>query len=898
MKKTFRITDAQGNAPREVRDELEFHLAMRTREFIEQGMDPGTARRAAQASFGDVTEIEDELRGARTGRDERVRRREWFGSVAQDVRHAIRGFFRRPLFAASVIAALSVGIGAAGSVFAVVNGVLLRPLPYARPAELAMLWLSMPATVGPATAPLSPGFFDLARTRSSSFQSLAAFRSAPGTLGEADDTERVAGVRATAALFTTLGVRPILGRTFSPEDDVPGAPRVVVLSEVVWQGRFGGDRNVLGRRVMVSGERHEVIGVMPRGFSFPRGAELLSGLQFGRNTDLWTPLALAPADLANYGTQNLAVVGRLVAGRTTARAEEEFTSLVAAVLREAGVKIQLEASVVGLKEQAARPVQRGLLLLLGSVVVVLLIACANVAALLATRVSERHRELAVRLALGAVPGRVGRQLLTEMLVLAMAGGVGGAIATWGGTRLLLSLVPGDLPRSDDISVGWAVLVAVGTVAVVCGVVFGVICMRRVRASDATDTLRGATRSTDTAGVRHGRRLLVTAQVALSVLLLVGAGLLLRSFGNLQAIEPGFTARGAFTGEVNIPIAGAFNPARDAAGWRAFFDQFVTRVSQLPGVDAVGAVSALPLTGTAEGGGFAIVGREPPPPESTPRTAYAVSHGDYFRAAGIALRAGRAFDATDRSDAPAVAIVSRALAEQYFPGQDPVGQQVNATFEFTRSAPARTIIGVVDDVKLSSLDGETMPTMYVPEQQMSYPGLSLVVRTDRDAEALLPALRRELRATHATATLSGVRSLEEVLRQSLARQRFTLLLIAAFATTALLLAVLGVYGVIAMSVQARRHELGVRLALGARPGSLVGLVVREGMQLAGLGVVLGVAGAVGLSGVLRALLYGVSAWDASIYLAAAVAVVGVTALATWIPARRAARGNPTEALRDS
>lgn len=898
MKKTFRLTDAQGNAPREVRDELEFHLAMRTREFIEQGLDPEAARRAAQASFGDVGVIEDELRGARAGRDGRVRRREWLGSIGQDARHAIRGFLRRPLFAASVIAALAIGIGAAGSVFAIVNGVLLRPLPYERPAELAMLWLSMPANVGPETAPLSSGFFDLARRKGSSFQSLAAFRSAPGTLGEADDNERVAGVRATSALFTTLGVRPILGRTFTAEDDVQGAPRVLVLSEGVWKRRFGGDRDVLGRRVMVSGVLHEVIGVMPRGFSFPRGAELLSGLQFARNTDLWTPLALTPADLSNYRTQNLAVVGRLAPGRTTAQAQEEFTSLVAAFLRDAGVKVQLTALVVGLKEQAAQPVQRGLLLLLGAVLVVLLIACANVAALLAARVSERHRELAVRLALGAVPGRVGRQLLTEMLVLAMAGGVGGAIATWGGTRLLLSLVPGDLPRSDDIAVGWAVLVAVGTVAVLCGIVFGLICMRRVHASDATETLRGATRSTDTAGVRHGRRLLVTAQVALSVLLLVGAGLLLRSFGNLQAIQPGFTARGAFAGQLNIPIAGAFNPARDAAGWRAFFEQYVTRVAQIPGVEAVGAVSALPLTGAVEGGGFVIVGREPATPEDRPRTAYAVAQGDYFRAAGIALRAGRAFDATDRHEAPPVAIVSRSLAEKYFPGQDPVGQQVRVTFEFTPSPPPRTIVGVVDDVKHASLDGETMPTMYVPEQQMSYPALSLVVRTDRDAEALLPALRRELRATHAMATLSNVRSLDAVLRQSLARQRFTLMLIAAFATTALLLAVLGLYGVIAMSVQARRHELGVRLALGARPGSLVGLVVREGMQLAGLGVVLGVGGAVALSGVLRALLYGVSARDASIYAAAAVAVVGVTALATWIPARRAARGSPTEALRDT
>lgn len=895
MKKTFRTSDARPNEPRDVRDEIEFHLAMRTKEFIEQGLAPDAARKAARASFGDVETIESALADERSARQRTLDRREWFSSVREDIRLSLRALRRRPLFAASTIGALALGIGATGAVFAVVNGVLLRPLPYSAPDQLAMIWLRAPENRGGSQWPLSAGFFDQFRRENRTFQSIAAFRSWPGTLGDFEVTERVDAARVTPSLFSTLGIKPFLGRDFIEAEGQTGGPRVAILGHALWQRRFGSDRSVLGRTITLSGEKFEVVGIMPAGFSFPRGAELMRGLQFPPNTELWTPLVFTEQDLKN-GAENLAAVGRLAPGSTPSQAHDDIQTLVTATLTAAGVQMEIGNEVVLLKDQAARPVQRGLLLLLSAVVVVLLIACANVAALLSARVHARRRELAVRMALGARQGRVGRQLLTEMLVLASVGGVVGALCTWGGTRLLRALLPADLPRTDDIGVGLSVLAAVGIVALLCGLAFGVIVRRNSRANDAVDALRASTRSSDSRGVRAGRRMLVTAQVALSVMLLVGAGLLLRSFVRIQQVRPGFVADQAIIGDVDIPRAGVFDFQRDGPEWIRFFDTFLARVSQLRGVVAVGAASGIPLTGSAEWSSFVIVGREPDRPENAPRMAYIVAAGDYFRAAGIALLQGRGFEERDRTDAPRVVIISKSLADAHFKSENPIGRQIRTGFEFNPNAGPRQIIGVVDDVKLGSLDDDVQPTVYVPESQMPYPGLRLVVRTSEAPETILPAIRRALRETNPAVALSDVRTLADVLRQSLARRRFTLTLIGSFATAALLLAVLGLYGVIAMSVQARRHELGVRLALGARPSALVRLVLREGMQLAGVGVVLGLTGAFVAAGALRALLYGVSERDAGVFAVAAALVIAVALIASWVPARRATRQDPTEALR--
>ncbi len=897
MKRTFRLSDARPNAPRDVHDEIGFHLDMRTQEFIEKGLTPDAARRAAMESFGDVGSIESELRTARIEDQQRSSRREWWSSIGQDIRVSLRALGRRPLFAGSTIAALGLGIGAAGSVFAVANGVLLRPLPYESPEGLAMVWLRAPQSMGGDQWPFSSGLYDVVRTKSRSFASLAAFRSWPYTLGDFEVVEQVQGARVTPSLFATLGVKPYLGRAFTEDEGRDGGPRVTMLGYALWQSRFGGDPRILGKVITLSGERFEVVGVMPREFSFPRGAELMRGLQFAIRTDLWTPLAFSGQDLQNFGTQNLAAIGRLKPNVTTAQAQVDVASTVRETIRGLGSTIEIGGEVVLLKDQAAQPVRRGLLLLLAAVIAVLLIACANVAGLLSARVQERGRELAVRLALGAKRGRVARQLLTETLVLAVAGGVLGALSTFWGTRLLLALVPSDLPRADDITIGVPVLAAIGLVSVLSGLAFGMIAVRGLTLTNPAQALNGlSTRSTADRGARAGRRILVSGQVAMSVLLLIGAGLLLRSYARINEVRPGFVADHAISAQVFLPVQGTLNIRRDSPGWGRFFEQFLTRVGQLPGVVAAGAVSALPLTGTIEGSTFTVVGREPVRLEDAPRTAYAIAAGDFFRAAGIPLLQGRAFDARDGADAPHVAVVSKLLAEKYFPGEQVIGRRIVAGFEFDPNAGPREIVGVVDDVKFGSLDGETGPALFVPESQMPYPGLALVVRTTGAPESILPAVRRELRAVNPAVALNGVRTLDDVLHRSLARQRFTLTLIGAFAAAALLLAILGLYGVISMSVQARRHELGVRLALGARPASLVRLVVRDGMQLAGIGTGLGVLGALAAAGTVRALLFGVSARDIGVYVVSAIVVVLVAFVATYIPARAAARGNPTEALR--
>lgn len=892
MKKVVRSE----NVDRDVREELSFHLAMREREFLEQGFTPDAARSAAIASFGDVAQVETQLLSERIARNSIVRRREWVESVMQDIRVAVRGLVKRPLFAATTVTALGLGIGAAGSIAAVVNGILLAPMPYAAPNSLAMIWLRAPTSMGGDQWPVSAGFYDLIRTKSQTFASVAAFRSAPSTFGSAEGSERVAAVRATPGLFETLGTRPILGRLPNEQDALTGAPPIVLVSHAFWTSRLGGSPGVIGRRIALNGVDHEVIGIMPTGFSFPRGSELMRGLQFEANTQLWTPLGFTQDDLQNYGTQNLAVIGRLKPGQTRARAEGEVRSLVTAALKDLGSTMDVEAQVIGLREQAAAPVRRTLLLVLGAVALVLIIACTNVAALLLARLNERRHELAVRLALGARASRVTRQLVTETLALAVVGGACGTLFTTIGTRLLVQWVPADLPRLDDIALGPSIFGAVAMVTAGVWGVFGAVVRRRAHAGDAGDALRFAARATDHAASKRGRRILVVAQVALSVVLLVACGLLLRSFINLQRVELGFAAPNTLVVDVSLPVVGAFDPVKDGAAWRQALGDFAKRVNELPGVTAAGGTSVMPLSGTAEGGAFSIVGQEPAKPEDAPRVAYAITEGDYFKALGIRLLRGRAFVRSDVATSPPVAIISKAAAERYFAGQDPVGSQVRASFEFSSNPPPRTIVGVVDNVRLGALDAEFEPTLYVPQQQMSYPGLAFAVRASVPAEQLEPLLRRELRAISPTAALSKVRTTERLVRGALARQRFVLSVIGAFALAALGLAVVGLYGVIAMSVQARRRELGVRLALGARPVALVRLVLGDGLQIAGIGVAVGLVAALALSGTIRALLFGVAASDVAVLGGAAALVLAVAFLASLGPARRAARGNPTEALR--
>ena len=897
-KKSFRLTDSRPDAKRDVDDELAFHLEMRTREFMEQGMSADEARRKAAASFGDVQSIRSDLREDRADRNEEVRRRDWWHGARMDVQYAFRSLRKNPAFALAAIATLALGIGATLAVFTVVNGVLVRPLPYKDPSSLAMVWIASTDKEGvTSNLPLTSGFYNDLQRDSRSFEHLAAFRAWPYLLGGGTDDETVSGARVSPTLFDVLGVRPLLGQPFTQEAAVPGGPRVVVISYPLWQRRFGGNASIVGKQVSLSRESFTVVGVMPPGFAFPRGAELPAPFGFGLRTDIWTPLVFDSTDLRNYGTMNLSAVGRRVTAIAPDAAQSEVSGIMRRFLAQVAPQVKLDYRLVPLSDQASGKVRRGLLILLGSVLFLLVIACANVASLLVARATSRQRELAVRAALGAGRGRIARQLVTENLVLATAGAVLGVAISYWATKVMLSLVPGSMPRADDIGLDWRVLSFAAAVTLVAGVVFGVAAAYAVRWTRLSAELHsGGTRTTGGHARRLGRQLLVTAEVALSLMLLIGAALLTRSFVRLQQVQPGFDPSNLLTAGVSLPIAGRIDPVRDGPKWIASFNQATARLNQTPGVVAAGAISSLPLSGATEGGGLRITGRAPEPPGQGPHAQYNVVSGNYFRAARVPVLAGRAFDPSDDAPDAASIIVNREFVRKYFSdGTEAVGHTVTPTFTFT-SGRLHTIVGVVENVKQESLDDDPRPQVYVPQSQLSYPGLTFVVRTAGDPLTAVPLLKRELRAVDPAFSINDVRTMKNVLNHSLERQRFSMTLIGVFATTALVLAIVGLYGVIALIVGQRKREIGVRLALGARPTDVVKMVLMEGSRLSLAGVALGVIGALALTRVLGSLLYDVSTTDVVTFVGAALIVLFVSIAAGFAPARRASRVDPTVTLR--
>jgi putative ABC transport system permease protein len=888
------------DARTEVDDEVRFHIEMRTRELIEQGLPAADARAAAEARFGAVSAVEREMLDSTRRRRQRTDRSESFLDFRQDVRYAARSLGNSPAFSAAAIATLALGVGATLAVFTVVNGVLLRPLPYKDPEGIEMIWIAGQNEQNETMdLPLTSGFFNDLRQAATTFESIAAFRSWPYALSDASggDAEPVSGARVSPALFDVLGIRPQIGQPFTREHAVPGASNVAMISHDLWQRRFGGGP-VVGSQVMLSGQAHTITGIMPRGFAFPRGAELPAALQFGLRTDVWTPLVFDSTDLRNYGTMNLSAVGRRRAGASTEVVQSEASGIIKRFLAENAPNFKLDYRLRSLSDQAAGKVRKGLLIMLGAVTFVLLIACANVASLLVARVASRQRELAVRAALGAGRSRIARQLVTENLVLAVVGTALGVAVSYWATRGMFALVPGSMPRADDIGLDWRVLSVAAVVAITAGVTFGIAAAYSVSWSRLTGTIASGTRSTGGLSQRLGRRTLVAAEVALSLMLLIGAALLTRSFVELQNVRPGFDPAGVLTANVGLPLAGPFRPVIDGPRWASVLNQITARVAAAPGVTAAGATSALPLSGAYESGGLIVPGRTDPPGQG-PNAQYNVVAGRYFTAAGIRLVAGRAFDQTeDAPNAAASIVVNREFVRRYMTGSDTdvIGKSVQAQFEFTRNRPPRTIVGVVENVKLVALDQEATPQVYVPQSQMPYPGLRLVVRTDGDPLRAVDLIKREVRAVDPTATVKDIELMEDIVARSLARQRFSMTLIGVFAGLALLLAIVGLYGVLALIVGQRRREIGVRLALGARPADVIRMVVGEGARVTVVGVVVGVAGAFAMTRVLRSLLYEVSTTDMATFSGAALLVVVIALAATLAPARRAARVDPTTALR--
>ncbi|HEU4631138.1 MAG TPA: ABC transporter permease [Gemmatimonadaceae bacterium] len=879
LRRVFRL-GATRAVERDVDDEIRFHLESRVEALLAAGHAPAAARAIAEREFGDVAAARGELADV----DRRLRARQaragWLEALAHDVRHALRGLRRQPLYALAALVTLAVGIGATTAVFSVVRGVLLRPLPYPE-ADRVVRVASVHAGEQIAVSP--PDFVDW-RARGRSFAGLAASYESTVSLTGAGQPERFLQARVTADLFDVLGVRPLLGRTFVAGEDEPGAPQVAVLGERLWRTRFGADSGILGRVLVLDDVPTTVVGVVPAAVRYPSAV------------DLWLPARLAPDDLApsSRGARWLTVVGRLAPGATLAGARAEMHAVARQLAAEdpkhdAG----WDAAVVPLREQLVGDVRTPLLVLLGAVGFVLLIAAANVASLSLARATARRAELAVRVALGAGRGRLVRQLVTESLCLAALGALGGVGLALLGTRLLVRLAPPGLPRLPDVRVDAGVLVFAAVVALATGVAVGLATALQAGAADPSARLReGGRGAAGQAAHLRWRGGLVVTEIALAIVLLVGAGLLLRSFGRLTDVDPGFRPEGVATFSVTLS-ARYDTPERQ----RLFAAALLERVRALPGVDAAGSSFNLPFTDASFRLTFTIDDRPLADGAEEPRAQFRMVSPGYFAAMGIPLRRGRAFTDADRDGAPYVVVLSEETARRFFPGEDPIGRRIETGWSDGGAELGGVVVGVVGDVRQFGLADDLTPHVYVPYAQWPIDELTVVAHTRGDPARLVAEARDVVQALDPALPVYDATTLPRLLGASLGAQRFYLALLAIFAGVAVVLAAVGIYGLVAYGVAARAREIGVRVALGATPGGVVRLLVRQGLRLAAVGIVAGLAGAATLARLLRGLLFEVGTADPATYAAVAAAVAALVVAATWLPARRAARIDPTEALRE-
>ena len=873
---------------REIDDELRFHLEMEASARQRGGLDSAAARTEAARLFGGVERTKDELRDARGGNG--------LENTIKDVRYAVRALRRNPGFTSVAVLTLALGIGANTALFSVVNGVLLRPLPYPEPERLVSIrniWgenrnlLSAVESVSPAE------YFDY-RDRMTAFESFGVYTPLTLSLTGDGEPERLAAAAMSASVFQTLGVVPAAGRVFSATEDVPGV-RVAVLGHGLWQRRFAGSRDIVGRTVLINGTATTVVGVMPEGFRLPEQLSETSPAQ------LFVPLGLSRDSVTIRGSHFLSGVARLRRGVTPTQGAAD----VAAVARRFPIeypddypaKMNFTAGALPLLDSVVGQVRPTLMVLLGAVGFVLLIACANVASLLLSRTESRRREMAVRTALGAGRGRLLRQLLVESVVLSLAGGAIGVLLASVGTKMLVALRPPNIPRLDDIGVDVRVLLFALVASSIVGVLFGLLPAVQATRLDVQSMLREGGRGNSVGGRQGARRTLVIAEVAIALVLLVGAGLITRSFVQLMSVDPGYRVDHVLTVPIDLPRA----RYPDASRVIAFYRELSRRVAALPGVAASGGVAGVPLVAQRGDLGINIEGRPVAPGEQRRRADWQVVTPGYFKAIGMRLIRGRAIEETDLETTPGVVVINETLAKKYWPNDEPIGKR------FTLGGGAGpgmvTVVGVVADVRQSSLSATPEPEMYLAHTQFRFWGgggilssLSLVLRTTGEPAASSRTVRREIAALDAQLPVGEFRTMEQVRGESVSQPRFLMFLFSTFSFVALAIAVIGIYGVIAYGVAQRRKEIGIRVALGARPSSVAGMVVRQGMGLAVAGIAVGLVLAFALTRFLAEFLFAVTPTD-PMTLAVVAASLGLAALlASFVPARRATLTDPVEVLR--
>ncbi len=807
----------------------------------------------------------------------------------QDFRYALRTLGKNVGLTLVMVASLAIGIGANSAIFSVVDALLLRPLPYPHPDRLAAVWLHSPG-IGIFRDWPSPGQYIDIRNENHSFELMALAQSRSFTLAGREQPERIDGMRGQSCLLRMFGAKPLLGRLLLPEEDQPGKPAVAILSDRLWKRLFNSDPAIVGKSITLNGNPFTVAGVLQRGFVL--NAEVMPSEGPMDKVDVFLPLPLGGDAVNRRGDENYNILVRLKPGVSMAQAQADI-DVIANRIREKDKRDRtFGMDVVGLQEQVVGDVRRALLVLLGSVTLVLLIACANVANLLLTRAAGREKEVAIRTALGAGWQRLVRQLLTESVLLAVLGGAAGLAVAQAGIYVVRAINPGNIPRLEDIGINGTVLAFTFGVSLATGILFGVAPAWRAVKVDLNTSLKAGGRSGQSDGglglARHRLRgLLVVSELALSLMLLIGAGLLVRSFVRLQGVPPGFNADHVLT----MQVAATGPKYREDKPVVRFYQEIESRIARLPGVKAEGVVSVLPLTGSVGWGGINVEGYTPPPGQEL-QVDLRTASTDYFRAMEIPLRRGRFFSERDTADKPQVVIIEEKFAERFWPHEDPIGKHL----WFDPKKPF-TIVGVVGVVKQYGLDTDGKIATYFPQQQNPDNGPYLVARVAGDPAALSGAVVREIHAVDPSVAVYGIRTMQDRLYDSLARQRFASTMLGAFAAFALLLAAVGIYGVMSYLVSQSTHDIGVRVALGARPGNIVGLVVRQGMELAAIGIAAGLAGAAALTRVMAGLLFGVSATDAATFCAVAGILAAAAFAATVIPARRATGVDPMVALRE-
>lgn len=811
-------------------------------------------------------------------------------TLFKDIRYAIRGLIKRPSFSAIAVITLALGIGANTAIFSVVNATLLRPLPFKDPDRIVMAWGYLPKLAHTSDKfPTSAGNYLGLVKQTKTLQELAAFRQWSWQLTHAGEPEQLQGVRVSANFFEALGARPALGQTFTVEQDQEGSTPVAVISHRLWQREFAADKSVLGKSLTLNGQTVTVVGVMPRDFEFPGGANMIPGLQFATKNDIWMPLAMNGEERKNQGSLNLALLGRLKPGVTVSQAENELRAIETSLpLGTIGYTVNL----IPLQKQMVGNIQRLLLVLLATVAFVLLIACANVANLLLARASSRRKEMAIRGALGAGRSRIIRQLLTESMLLSAVGGlVGFLIAIWG-TPLLVSFIPEKVPRIHEIDVDLRVLGFAFLTSIVTGLVFGLAPALQASRIDLNESLKESARGT-TGGLRQNRlrAFLIVSEVSLAVILMIGAALLTKSFVRLVDVNPGFDPSQTLTMEVSLPTLPPSKYANQEEQ-AVFFQQLLDRLNHTPGVTAAGAVLSLPLTGAQESTDLFIEGRPKPTAAERPNADYTIVTPGFFEALRIPLLRGRQFSDLDGKNAPGVIIINDALAQRYWPNEDPLGQRLTVGFEKT----PREIVGVVATIKQTTLNAAGRHAMYLPHLQRPTGGMSIVLRTNGDPMSLVALSRTQIHAVDQSIPVTNIRTMDEIFSASVAQQRFSMLLVGLFGSLALVLAAIGIYGVMAYTVTQRKHEIAVRMALGAKSSQVWQMVLKDGLVLASLGVVIGLGGAFALTRLMSTLLFEVKPTDLQTFAMVSALAIFVALVACVVPARRATKVDPLEALR--